>query len=206
MIISPFEQGSKEWLLSRLGIPTASRFSDIMTTKQLKRAKNAYIYELIAEKLSGEITEIFNSDAMNRGEKLEPLARDYYEFVTGQSVRQVGLIKSDCQRFGCSPDGLIDYDNGGLEIKCPGLKKHLEYLINDELPNEYAPQVYGSLFITERDYWDFMSYHPNATEFLIRVHKTDEAYIKWSEAFTPILDEFLNDLEQKYQFVLSKAA
>ena len=62
--------------------------------------------------------------------------------------------------IGCSPDGLIDGD-GGVEVKDRiSYKQHLrsERL---GLPSEHKPQVQGSLWITERKWWDFVSYYHN---------------------------------------------
>ena len=37
---------------------------------------------------------------------------------------------------------------------------HLKYLIDNKLPTEYKSQVQGGLYISEREYCDFISYHP----------------------------------------------
>ena len=46
-------QGSIEWQDARLGIPTASRFKDILTPKTLKPSAQSkgYLHELVAETL-----------------------------------------------------------------------------------------------------------------------------------------------------------
>ena len=54
MIILEHEQGSAEWINDRLAVATASMFNNVMTSKQLKRAKSAYIYELAAEAIAKE--------------------------------------------------------------------------------------------------------------------------------------------------------
>ena len=194
MIVSNFEQGSQEWLDSRIGVVTASRFSDVMTIKQMKPAKNAYIYELCAEIITGTHEEVFVTDAMQRGSDLEPEAREYYEFLKGKTVNEVGLITDDNGLYGCSPDGLID-DDGGLEIKCLGLKAHLECLDNGVVPDKHLAQIYGCLFVTGREYWDFMSYHPDTKELIVRVTKDDDGYIKWSEAFKTVLNGFISRVD-----------
>jgi hypothetical protein len=188
-------QGTPEWLNLRIGVITASRFGDVMTTKQLKPARNAYIYELAAEIVSGEPSEAFISDAMLNGVESESLAREGYEFLTDVTVDQVGFISDDQVRFGCSPDGLIGND-GGLEIKCPGLKAHIEYLDKGVVPDKYLPQVYGSLYITGREWWDFMSYHSEAKELIVRTTKEDAGYKRWVEAFEPILKEYVSRLDR----------
>lgn len=196
MIISEHEQGTDEWFNDRLGIATASMFTSIMTLKQLKRAKTDYIYLLAAEAITQvEQTDRFENKHTQRGNLLEPDAVLRYEFDHDVDCSLVGLCKPEiASMYGASPDALIG-DDGGLEVKCPELKKHLQYITDNVLPDEYKPQVYGSLFVTGRDYWDFMSYSEDYKPFYIRTTKEDEQYKKWAAAFEPILNEFLTDLK-----------
>ncbi len=195
MYISPHEQGSEGWHKERLGIATASCFNKIMTTKTLKRAKTDYIYLLAAEAISQKPQEeIFDNVHMKRGRELESCAIAMYELDYDVDVQQVGLCKQDdMAMIGFSPDGLISID-GGLEIKCPQLKKHLQYIEAEIVPDEYKHQVFGSLSESRREYWDFMSYHEDFRPFYVRVTREDPEYIKWSEAFSNIWKEFQADL------------
>ena len=197
MIILDDEQGSDEWFASRLGVVTASCFSSVMTLKQLKRAKTDYIYLLAAEAITQkEQTERFENRHTIRGNKLEPDAIALYEFDHDVDTIKCGLCKPDiASMYGCSPDAL-EGDDGGLEVKSPELKKHLQYIHNDVVPDEYKPQVYGGLFVTKRRYWDFMSYNEDYRPFYKRTYCDDKAYVKWAAAFEPILNEFLEDLKR----------
>lgn len=197
MIISDHEQGSDGWFMDRLGIATGSMFNCVMTSKQMKRAKSDYIYLLAAEAITQQPQEeIFSTKDIDRGNELESCAVAMYELDYDCSVDLVGLCKPDVgSMYGVSPDGLIG-DLGGLEIKCPRLKKHLQYITENVLPSDYIHQVYGSLFVTGRDYWDFMSYSEDYKPFYIRTTKEDEDYKKWAAAFEPILNEFLTDLKR----------
>ena len=52
MIILDHEQGSEEWLAARLGKPSASSFSKLITqTGKPSSSADGYINELIAERL-----------------------------------------------------------------------------------------------------------------------------------------------------------
>src|SRR5687768_10326674 len=63
-------QGSDAWRGLRLGMPTASRFADILAQgKGLTRRK--YLYELAGEIMTGETNETFNSMHMERGKLME---------------------------------------------------------------------------------------------------------------------------------------
>lgn len=170
------EQGSDEWLNARLGVPSASMFAKIVTTKGAWSTQaDGYINQLIAEDLTGEPTPFYQNEHMARGTELEPDARAAYEFVTDQTVTEVGFCLHDTLRAGCSPDGLIGED-GGLEIKCPAAATHVSYLRDGKLPSKYYQQVMGCLWITGREWWDFMSYHPDMKPLIVRVER-DEEYI-----------------------------
>jgi len=197
MIILDHEQGSEDWFNARLGIATASMFNCIMTTKQMKRAKSDYIYLLAAEAITQRPQEEqFDNVHTRRGNELESCAIAMYELDKDVTVNQVGLCKPAIESmYGFSPDGLIG-DNGGLEIKSPQLKKHLQYFNEGVLPSDYAHQVYGSLLVSGREYWDFMSYSEDYEPFYFRVTRDNEQYQKWAAAFEPVLNEFLTDLKR----------
>jgi hypothetical protein len=175
--INNHTQGSEAWLESRLGRPTASNFGKLITpTGKASTSAEGYINELIAQKITGEIPEFFKSEAMQRGNDLEPSAKALYEFTRDVEVVEVGLCLHDSLECGASPDGLID-DDGGIEIKCPLPHTHVAYLRDGNMPLKYVPQTQGCLWITQREWWDFMSYHPSMEDLIVRVYR-DEAYIK----------------------------
>jgi hypothetical protein len=177
MRVNNHEQGSQEWLESRLGRPTASNFSKLLTpTGKPSSSADAYINELIAQKITGELPEFYTNDAMARGNELEPAAKTLYELTNDVEVVEVGLCLHDTLECGASPDGLVG-DDGGIEIKCPLPHTHVSYLRDGKLPTKYIPQVQGCLWITGRQWWDFMSYHPSMQDLIVRVYR-DEAYIK----------------------------
>ena len=176
MRIDQNEQGSPEWLAARLGIPSASMFAKIVTTKGIWSASaDAYINQLVAERLTGEREEVFQSHHMLRGTELEPDARDLYSLMSDAEVTEVGFCLHDTLSAGCSPDGLIG-EEGGLEIKAPAPSTHVEYLRGGVLPSKYKQQVMGCLWITGREWWDFVSYHPTMKPLIVRVER-DEEYI-----------------------------
>lgn len=177
MRISKFEQGSQEWLESRLGKPTASNFGKLITpTGKPSTSAEGYINELIAQRITGELPEFYTNEAMARGNELEPAAKALYELSNDVEVVEVGLCLHDTLECGASPDGLVG-DDGGIEIKCPLPHTHVAYLRDGKIPSKYIPQVQGCLWITGREWWDFMSYHPAMEDLIVRVYR-DEEYIK----------------------------
>lgn len=179
MVLDHCEQGTPEWMLARAGIPSASEFDKIMTPTGKKSTQfYPYMYGLIAEWLLGrpKLNESFGR--MEYGKETEQEARDNYEFITGNSVEQVGFVYKDEQRMvGCSPDGLCTDMRRGVEIKCPDDHVHMAYFISGSCPSKYLPQVQGSMYVTGYKEWDFMSYHPELPPLIVTV-KRDVDYIK----------------------------
>lgn len=168
MIIIDVEQGSDAWFENRLGRITGTRFKALMSGESTQGFKDL-ITTLTGEILSGEIEETYSNANMERGKELEPIARKEYENIFECEVEQYGFILPDEDKFyheycGVSPDG------HKLEIKCPLIKAHLNYMEKGVMPNEYKWQVQGQLFVTGWDYIDFMSYYPNLKPFIIRVY------------------------------------
>lgn len=201
MRIIQCEQGSPDWYAARLGIPTASEFGSIMTPKRMEYASAAdsYIDQLIDELARPNVERGFGGNRhTERGKALEPEARELYAFEHDVEPHQVGFILNNAGTLGCSPDSLIQAD-GGLEIKCPDGPKHVGWLRSGKLPDEHKPQVHGSLIVTHRDWWDFLSYCPGHPRFLVRVQR--DAY---TEALEKHLSRFLAEYEKaKAQFNLT---
>ncbi len=167
-------QNSELWYQLRLGRFTASTFKDLFMGKTTTGYQKA-IYKPVFEKLTGEKPESFTSEYMERGHELEPLAKDCYEKETFNSVSNGGFFSLG-DWIGASPDGLIDYD-GILEVKCPAYNTMINYLLTGTLPKTYKYQVYGQLFVTGRQWCDFMAYHPKLAPLIIRIER-DETIIK----------------------------
>lgn len=181
MKIIQCDQGSEAWHAVRGRFATASCFADVLATIKTGEAaaRRNYRSKLVVQRLTGRIVQTYQSPAMQRGIELEPEARFAYETHTGSFVHRVGFIYDELHEAGCSPDGLIG-DDGGLEIKCPELSAHLEYIRRPDEPPEYRAQIQGSLWITGRQWWDFVSYHPDFPSHLqlvIRRVQRDEKYI-----------------------------
>lgn len=196
MQIINIEQGTQEWIDTRKGVITGSRFKDIVTPAkaELSKSSKMYMYELVAERM-GATVNFYQNEHMQRGNELEPDARTAYEFVKDATVEQVGFCLHDSKIIGVSPDGLIGED-GGLEIKCPKETTHISYLDSGEMPLIYKPQVQGSMWVTGRKWWDFMSYHPDLPPLIVRVHR-DEEYISQMEKGILKFSEEMILLEKK---------
>jgi hypothetical protein len=136
---------------------------------------------------------------MTRGIELEAEARTLYEMLTDNEVQQVGCCYRDEKKnYLCSPDGLVESD-GGIEIKCPLISTHVKYLLGNKLPTEYTQQVQGSLLITGRKWFDFMSYFPEMPPLIVRVFPDKEFMSKLEkelEKFVAELDALIKKLKE----------
>lgn len=198
------EQGSAEWFAARAGIPTASEFSTVMAKGKdggasVTRAK--YMRQLAGEILTGEpAPEGYSNAFMERGKLLEDEARRLYAFMKDAEPQRVGFIRNGSK--GASPDSLIG-DNAGLEIKVAIPAVQIERLQSGKLPSEYKAQVQGSLWVTERETWDFVSYCPKLPPLILTVHR-DEEYIaalaKAVDAFNEELDALVNSIRTFQDF------
>jgi putative phage-type endonuclease len=168
-------QGSQEWHQQRLGMVTASRLKDMMTNGRGKDTMGAtaysYMWDLIAERITGSPAESFTNDAMDWGNQNEPHARALYCLHRQVSVTKTGFVlHPEIQGVGGSPDGLVTGDkegDGGVEIKCPFKSRiHLQYVESGGVPSEYQMQVQGLMWITGRSWWDFVSFDPRMPEHL----------------------------------------
>ena len=176
-------QGTVAWLAERAGHCTASRFKDVLAAIKVGEAatRRNYRMQLVTERLTGIPQESYHNAAMQWGTDTEPYAREAYEIETGDVVEQAGFLPhSDMPWVGCSPDGLLGIE-GGIEIKCPERSViHVETLQGGSVPTEHVAQIQGSMWVTGRRFWDFVSYDPRMPEKLrlyIQRVKRDDEYI-----------------------------
>lgn len=197
-------QGSEAWFAIRKGRATASLFKNILTpTGKASASAIKYMRKLTRECVCADPMEFAGNKFTDWGNEHEPHARDMFRERTSLDVVEVGFVnRADEAPIGCSPDGLIIDSNGnyiaGLEIKCPQVDTHIDYLLTGELPPEYKLQVHGSMAVTGLDSWWFMSYFPGLNPFIIEV-KRDEFTGKVSDA----LDQFVIDYAAEREAVLN---
>ena len=182
-------QGSEEWHDQRRGMVTASTVGRLITPT-FKVAKNdisrGLTATLVAERITGQTEPTYVTDDMFRGVEAEPIARDIYSGHYQQAV-EVGFMRleEDGWTLGASPDGLVG-DEGGIEIKAPRAKGHILTILADEVPPQHVAQCQGSLLVSGRDWWDFVSYHAGLPLFVKRVYPDS----RWFDAIEAACVEF----------------
>jgi hypothetical protein len=152
------KQGTHEWHQARLGMPTASRISAVVTPAgkpTANAARRRYVIDLAVERITKRPTETFVSFAMQRGLDMEDLARVWYFTKTRTPANKAGFCVADNGLSGCSPDGLVG-DDGMIEIKCPGLANYAEIVATGEIPAEWLMQCHHALYVTGRPWIDFV--------------------------------------------------
>jgi len=152
--------------------------------------------KIAAERLTGEAGHNYQSADMLHGIATEPEAINAYEWETGNTVTSAGFITLDDTAYiGCSPDGLVGED-GGVEVKCPIPSTHIGWFVSgDTLPSEHRAQVQGSMWVTGRKWWGFISYTKVFRPVIIHVER-DEDYISeladTIRAFDALVTEYTN--------------
>jgi len=186
------EQGSDAWHTARAGIPTASEFATVLASgrgggESVTRRK--YMLTLLGERLTGKVADGYSNGHMERGHQMEPDARRFYAFSRDVEPQQVGFMVRDDVGAGASPDSLVG-DRGLLEIKTKLPHLQLDVLLRDEVPSEHSLQLQGQLFISGREFVDFVSYWPGLPLFVKRVYREEPLIARIRIA----LDEFNAEL------------
>ncbi len=180
MKIHNVDQMTLEWIRLHFGIPTAACLDQLLTPEfELRKGEmpKTLVYKKVAEVIQNRpmIDLDKSSFMMEQGMILEEEARPWFELEYEKKVRRVGFITSDDGRVGCSPDGLIEGEECGIEIKCPAAHTHVKYLVNGVLPKEYVAQVYGSMFVTGFKKWMFVSYRRGFPALVLEIQRDEKA-------------------------------
>lgn len=210
MQIFQCEQGTAEWFEARAGVITASMFKEVR--KRLASGVNKggytktarqYAFRLAFERITGlPLDDTYTTKYMERGTRLEEQARLVHEVRISDLIQEIGFVKTDCGRFGGSPDGLIS-TNGGSEYKCFISPETLEPILLEGDLSEVMDQIQGNMWITGRHWWHFGLYLPQLTGVgreltLIRVER-DDNYIEALKAdliaFDTLVEERKHEIE-----------
>lgn len=202
MQILTLDQGTPEWHAARLGIVTMSELKTLLVKGKgpggFGTGAMSYMHQLIGERITGEPSDAFQGNAhTQRGHELEPVARELYFEATGlPRLEQVGIILN--HGVGYSPDCLVD-SNGLVEIKTKLPKYQIELLLADELPQEHVAQCQGGLWVSEREWIDFVSYWPGMPLFVKRTYR-DETLIR---TIAERVEAFYEELERRMTMVMA---
>ena len=167
------EQRSSEWFDLKCGRFSASEIYKLCGVRGLGQTGETYIFDKVAEILTGKVREIPTTFAMQHGIDTEPVVKAIYESNTGVEVKEPAFVTNKrFSRCGVSPDGIVEADNFivlesyGIEIKCPESQsqyaKYLTIKTAEDLKRikpEYYWQIQFCMLITEVKEWRFITYH-----------------------------------------------
>lgn len=203
-------QQTPEWLAARAGHCTASKFKDVLAKPKSGSGeavtRRSYRLMLVTERLTGLPCETYRNAAMEWGTEHEAIARMTYEAERGEIVEEVGFIPHPSMPWvGCSPDGLIGTD-GGVEIKCPAQSTvHVE-TVHGGMPSEHRAQIQGAMWVTGRQWVDFVSFDPRmpaGLQLYVERVKRDSDYIANLEAEVA---KFLVETEKMHEWLMKIAS
>lgn len=194
-----YQQKSVEWSIARSKMPTASELGQIITPNFAIRKGDmfqTYLNKKLAEMWSGGPLIGFNTFDVEQGNILEDEARPWLAGMLEKDLEAVGFITNDAGNFGCSPDGWNEEGKWGAEIKAPAVHTHVGYLRDGGLPDEYGPQVHGSMFATGAEKWVFFSYRRGLPKLTVLVHRDLKIIDKIEEAVEEFQTQFATGWEK----------
>ena len=192
-------QNSDEWFELKLRKFSASTCADLLMDKKNK-GYTGLIDRIIEERMTGlpsESKSFSGNRFTDMGHEREPMAAEDYELRNFVELEVIGVIELDDWVL-CSPDRLIG-DNGLYQAKCPIFNTQREYLRTQKVPGNYYKQMQFELFVSEREYNIFNSYHPYLPAVDIRVER-DEVMIA---EIARRLDEAKAEVENEINYLKS---
>lgn len=126
------------------------RFGRITASKIYEAAKCKTREGSLLENIMGA-TKAFETYAVSRGKRLEPLVLKQVEIAKKINIKKVGLLLSNRYPvLGASPDGITE--EFCVEVKCPSKEKTVEnYIKNNEIVKKYYYQLQMQCFFSNKD-------------------------------------------------------
>lgn len=194
MLVHDLEQGSEGWHQIRAGIPTASEFSKLVTSKgDQSKSLMVYARTLAGEKYAGKPLDAWEGNKWTeRGHEMEVQAISLYEFAYDCKVERIGFVTDDEGTIGCSPDGQCD-DLGGVEIKCLKAENHIKAILyyqkHGHCPPDYIQQTQGQIMVCGWAWCDLIFYHPELPLLVIRQFPDEKFQVDLTVALRKVCTE-----------------
>lgn len=204
-----------QWRKERLGMITGSNFGKLVVqTKDRKgytlskgvTAENL-IYKIAWERLlkQGDVSNglgrlNISSREMEHGLDYEGPAVKLYMERTGNHVDYVQQFIQKDDFIGGTPDGFIGED-GLIEVKAPwNGGNHLKSLLTGEIYNsDYIYQIQGYLWVTDRNWCDFITYDPDLIDEL----KINIIRVERDEIIIDGIKQVMDMVKEKIQIILN---
>jgi len=195
-------QRDDAWFAARAGKVTASRFKDVLarnkpTAAQAKAgepgnpsaARTTYLWQIVTERLTGQPVITPDAAPLRWGRENEDAARVAYQFTTSARITETGFIAHPKLPIGASPDGLVSdtWLNG--------------------MPEDHMPQIQGQMWLTGREWADFVSFDcrmPADLQLYVQRVKADPEFQSRLEreiiGFSAEVDDIVSRLRAKVSF------
>lgn len=212
MKIIDIEQSSDAWHLERFRCVTGTKMQSALGAKFDKKKgcwtlgndaiQNTLMMELVSERQSIIEIDDYKSADMQRGNDLEPFSVAAASKELGVLLVSCGMLQSDTQpRFKFSPDAIhLDKNGvvtGGYETKSKMGKKHIEYLIANEIPKEHFWQCLCPMIMDDCVKWWAFGHYDDRNKinnlFLKGMKRAD--YEDLITEARVVLDKFFVDLD-----------
>ena len=146
-----------------------SQFSKIMTSGRRKdelfgKTALSYADEVVC-RIMGFPVDDYTNEAMQYGIDNEPYAVEAYQIEKMVEVdyTKERITHPKYEYISGEPDGLVGND-GLIEVKCPNPTNHFKNLLSGEQISQYMYQIQGYMWLTERQWCDFVSFRPDYPE------------------------------------------
>lgn len=144
MKILELEQGTPEWLKWRKTVITATECSILM-------GNNPWVTPYVCwQRKLGLVDEQETNEAMEKGKRLEPVARAQFILEYGIEMTPCVVESSEYSFLGASLDGISSCGGFILEVKCGGEKLYNSAL-KGEIPIYYMDQMQDQLLVTRAE-------------------------------------------------------
>ena len=203
-------QRSDDWFELRRGIPTASKFAVIMADGKNGEAsvtREKYMKRLAGEIVSGQVAEDFRAEAMERGTRMEPEARDWYARRYLIDLTPVGFVRRTVRVplgedfvIGCSPDSQVG-KRKGLEIKtmAPHLLGDVVVRGAAGFPTGFRAQIQGTMWACDWDEVDLLLYYTGWPKPPVFPVERDDSYIAKLKEQVELFDYELKMLVERWR-------
>ena len=193
------KQGTIEWFNQRVGSVTASQIANVVakTKTGTSEKRKRYLYEIVAERLTGKSVDVPVTAAMQRGIDLEPDAR----LIVAKTLKDFEIHEAEYYKHptikyaGASPDGLIG-KFGLLEIKAMGQIHHSRQLAepNKILNKDHELQMlWQQACLPERMFSLYVCYNPDFPVkqqlYVQKIHRDNKRIRELEVAVEDFLDE-----------------
>lgn len=189
-----------------------SSFADVMSKGRGKGEAYGQTFYSRAAKISRQYLGVQEDNLvtweMQHGIDNEPFAIVEYERVTGSHVVPclLRVQHPDYDFVTGEPDGFVN-NNGLIEVKCPNQANHYRNLIGGEQVKDYYPQMQGYMWITGRQWCDFVSYdprYPDGLKLAVTRVERDNEFIAELETRVLFMHQTVNEIIETLKTKMTK--